>query len=150
MSLSDLAVRRAKAVGKAYTLPDTLGLSLAVTATGGKAWHFRYYWLKQPKPLKHSLIQAVLKLNRGADPWQIYHALLQSRSMLRGRSALEGVTASNLDKLIMAVVTSVKEASGIRRSGWRLRSSRRRPPCADVPYLAHNLGLRAKYGRYHL
>lgn len=49
MSLSDLAVRRAKAVGKAYTLPDTLGLSLAVTATGGKTWHFRYYWLKQPK-----------------------------------------------------------------------------------------------------
>src|SRR3546814_6447922 len=49
-------------------------------------------------PLKHELIQSVLKLTRGADPWQIYHALLQPRSMLRGRSALEGVTASNLDR----------------------------------------------------
>src|SRR3546814_9161945 len=34
-------------------------------------------------PLKHELIQSVLKLTRGADPWQIYHALLQPRSMLR-------------------------------------------------------------------
>ena len=60
-------------------------------------------------PLKHELIQSVLKLTRGADPWQIYHALLQPRSMLRGRSALEGVTAGNLDKLVMAVSTAVKE-----------------------------------------
>jgi hypothetical protein len=29
--------------------------------------------------------------------------------MLRGRSALEGVTAGNLDKLVMAVSTAVKE-----------------------------------------
>ena len=42
MALSDLAVRQAKATGKDYTLPDTDGLSLAVTATGGKSWHFRY------------------------------------------------------------------------------------------------------------
>ncbi|MBK9427057.1 MAG: tyrosine-type recombinase/integrase [Gammaproteobacteria bacterium] len=62
-------------------------------------------------PLKHELIQSVLKLTRGADPWQIYHALLQPRSMLRGHSALEGVTASNLDKLVMAVSTAVKESA---------------------------------------
>ena len=59
-------------------------------------------------PLKHELVQSVMKLSRGADPWQIYHALLQPRAMLRGRSALEGATANNLDKIIMAVVTSVK------------------------------------------
>ena len=59
-------------------------------------------------PLKHELVQSVVKLSRGADPWQIYHALLQPRAMLRGRSALEGATANNLDKIIMAVVTSVK------------------------------------------
>lgn len=29
--------------------------------------------------------------------------------MLRGRSALESVTATNLDKIIMAVSTTVKE-----------------------------------------
>ena len=61
-------------------------------------------------PLKHALIQAVLKLSRGADPWQIYHALLRPRAMLRGRSALDSVTATNLDKLIMAVSTTVKES----------------------------------------
>ena len=53
-----------------------------------------------------------MKLSRGADPWQIYHALLQPRAMLRGRSALEGATANNHDKNIMAVVTSVKASEG--------------------------------------
>jgi len=61
-------------------------------------------------PVKHALIQAVLKLTRGADPWQIYHALLKPRAMLRGRPALESVTATNLDKLIMTVSTTVKES----------------------------------------
>lgn len=49
MALSDAAIRRAKTTGKPYTLPDALGLSLAVAATGGRSWHFRYYWLKEPK-----------------------------------------------------------------------------------------------------
>ncbi|MCL4185052.1 MAG: tyrosine-type recombinase/integrase [Burkholderiaceae bacterium] len=61
-------------------------------------------------PVKHALIQAVLKLTRGADPWQIYNALLQPRVMLRGRSALQSVSATNLDKIIMAVSTTVKES----------------------------------------
>lgn len=61
-------------------------------------------------PVRHALIQAVLKLSRGADPWQIYRALLQPRATLRGRSALESVTTTNLDKLIMAVSTTVKES----------------------------------------
>ena len=61
-------------------------------------------------PVKHALIQAVLKLTRDADPWQIYNALLQPRAMLRGRSALESVSATNIDKIIMAVSTTVKES----------------------------------------
>jgi len=69
-------------------------------------------------PVKHALIQAVLKLSRGADPWQIYQALLQPRATLRGRSALESVTATNLDKLIMAVSTTVKE-SELNRPGFQ-------------------------------
>ena len=44
MALSDLAVRNAKATGKAYTLADIDGLSIAVSPTGGKSWHYRYYW----------------------------------------------------------------------------------------------------------
>lgn len=66
-------------------------------------------------PIKHALIQAVLKLTRGSDPWQIYHALLQPRAMLGGRSALEGATGSTLDKLIMAVSTTVKESEWSRQ-----------------------------------
>lgn len=49
MALSDWVVRQAKATGKDYTLHDSDGLSLAVTATGSKSWHFRYYWMKEPK-----------------------------------------------------------------------------------------------------
>jgi integrase len=44
MALTDTAVRQAKATGKAYTLGDRDGLSLAVSPQGGKSWHFRYYW----------------------------------------------------------------------------------------------------------
>lgn len=42
--LSDLTVRQATATGKPYTLADTDGLSLFVSATGAKAWHFRFSW----------------------------------------------------------------------------------------------------------
>ena len=49
MALSDLVVKQAKTTGKAYTLPDIDGLSLAVTPAGGKSWHFRYYWLGKQK-----------------------------------------------------------------------------------------------------
>lgn len=49
MALSDVAVRQAKATGKNYTLPDFDGLSLAVSASGTKSWHFRYTWLGRQK-----------------------------------------------------------------------------------------------------
>jgi integrase len=49
VSLSDLNIRRAKAAGKTYHIPDADGLALAVSAVGGKAWHLRYYWLGKQK-----------------------------------------------------------------------------------------------------
>lgn len=49
MALSDLAVRHARATGKAYTLGDLDDLSLAVTAQGGRSWHFRYNWVGRQK-----------------------------------------------------------------------------------------------------
>ena len=49
MALSDLVVRQAKATGKAYTLADIDGLSLSITAKGGRSWHFRYYWVGKQK-----------------------------------------------------------------------------------------------------
>lgn len=49
MALTDVAVRQARTIGKDYTLSDFDGLSLAVSATGGKSWHFRYYWAAKQK-----------------------------------------------------------------------------------------------------
>lgn len=48
MALSEMAVRKANATGKAYALADYDGLSLFVAAKGGKSWHFRYYWAGKP------------------------------------------------------------------------------------------------------
>ena len=44
MPLTDLAVRNAKVTGKHYSLRDMQGLYLDITAKGGRAWHFRFYW----------------------------------------------------------------------------------------------------------
>ncbi|WP_152487358.1 integrase arm-type DNA-binding domain-containing protein [Dickeya chrysanthemi] len=49
MALSDMAVRQARVTGKAYTLGDIDGLSLAVTSQGGRSWHFRYCWAGKQK-----------------------------------------------------------------------------------------------------
>jgi len=43
--LTDLTARQAKATGKPYTIADFDGLSLFVSATGAKTWHFRYTWV---------------------------------------------------------------------------------------------------------
>ena len=49
MALTDMSVRQAKATGKNYTLHDFDGLSLAVSDSGTKSWHFRYTWLGRQK-----------------------------------------------------------------------------------------------------
>lgn len=45
MALSDTAVRQAKPQDKAYTLADSLGLTLYIAPSGVKSWHFRFTWL---------------------------------------------------------------------------------------------------------
>ena len=45
MALSDTTVRQARITGNDYTMGDTDGLALNVTARGGKIWRFRYYWV---------------------------------------------------------------------------------------------------------
>ncbi|MGR0064268.1 tyrosine-type recombinase/integrase [Bordetella bronchiseptica] len=44
MGLTDFAIRQAKATDRPYTLGDSDGLSLVISAQGRKSWHFRYYW----------------------------------------------------------------------------------------------------------
>lgn len=65
-------------------------------------------------PIKHALVQAILKVSRGADPWQIYDALTLPRAMLRGRSVIDAVTAENFDRLVAAVGSTVKEGEWTR------------------------------------
>lgn len=45
MALTDAVVRQAKTTGKDYTLNDTNGLVLFVTARVTKKWHFRFTWM---------------------------------------------------------------------------------------------------------
>lgn len=49
MALSEMAVRHARITGNDYTLGDSDGLTLNVTARGGKVWLFRYYWSGKQK-----------------------------------------------------------------------------------------------------
>ncbi len=59
MALTDVAVRQARPTGKDYTLRDFDGLSLAVSAKGGKSWHFRYYWAARQKRMSLGTYPAV-------------------------------------------------------------------------------------------
>ena len=49
MALSEMTVRHARITGNGYTLGDSDGLTLNVTARGGKVWLFRYYWAGKQK-----------------------------------------------------------------------------------------------------
>jgi hypothetical protein len=42
MPLTDQTVRQAPATSQDYTLSDTEGLTLFVSATGAKRWHYRF------------------------------------------------------------------------------------------------------------
>ena len=59
-------------------------------------------------PVKHALIQAVLA-DQGRRPWQIYNAPAAARDAARPLGP-GSVSATNLDKIIMAVSTTVKES----------------------------------------
>lgn len=49
MALSEMSIRHARVTGIDYTLGDSDGLTLNVTASGGKIWLFRYYWTGKQK-----------------------------------------------------------------------------------------------------
>jgi hypothetical protein len=60
------------ATGTAYTLGDIDGLSLNVSAHGGKSWHFRYYWPGEQK-----------RISFGTYPETSLRQALQSRDEAR-------------------------------------------------------------------
>jgi len=107
MSLTDTAVRQAKRTGKKYTLNDTDGLALFVTANGAKSWHFRFCWadrqprislgtyretsLKQARDLRNEARELLAK---GVDPRVHRQQARHGRVLLRPRvaSAWEALT----------------------------------------------------------
>ena len=70
-------------------------------------WHFT--------PLKHKLIQAVLKFARDADSWEIYRALSGSHDDFKGLAPIEAVTAENLHEVVMAVCFSLRDSQAMLR-----------------------------------
>lgn len=58
MALTDTEIRKSKPREKAYRLPDTKGLFLFVTPTGGKLWRYKY---------RHGGLQKLMALGQYPD-----------------------------------------------------------------------------------
>src|SRR5690606_20101248 len=81
----------------------TLGLYLAVTANGGKSWHFRYYWLNQRKRMSFGTYPEVSLLEaralreearalvaKGINP-RMHRKQKRSAAKLAGENTFEAV-----------------------------------------------------------
>ena len=102
MFLTDLAARQAKATGKDYTLSDGDGLSLFVTANGGKSWYLRFTWMSKQarislgiypeislKQARDQRIEAHSLVARSVDP-RVYRRQARPIGCLRGSEDLPG------------------------------------------------------------
>lgn len=79
-----------------------LALSLGNQGRRVPDWHL--------DPLKHKLVQAVLKHSQDADSWAIYRALLNPHGVLDGRTPIEGVTSANFHEAVMAACFTLKSS----------------------------------------
>lgn len=69
-------------------------------------------------PVRHRLIQAVLKQAWDADPWQIYHALSRPNAMLDGQVPVQIVTQETLREVVKAVGFALRTpAPSLREAG---------------------------------
>lgn len=98
----------AKAVGKSkrwisYEIKAGKLLALTMGNLGRRVpdWHL--------DPVKHHLVQTVLKYAPDADPWLIYDALSQPRKMLNNRSPIDVVKRGNLHEAAMATCLTLRE-----------------------------------------
>jgi hypothetical protein len=73
MALSEMAIRHAQITGIDYTLGDSDGLTLNVTASGGKIWLFRYYWTGKQKRMSLGCYPQISLTERSfANRWAYY------------------------------------------------------------------------------
>jgi hypothetical protein len=78
-----------------------LALSLGNLGRRVPDWHF--------DPLKHKLIEAVLKCERDGNPWKIYRALSSPHVMLDGQAPIKAVTEENFHDAVMAACLAARE-----------------------------------------
>ena len=97
----------AKMVGKSrrwisYEIQRRRVLALKIGNLGHRipGWHF--------EPLKHKLIQAVLKQCGEVDPWQIHGVLSEPREDLDGRPPIEAVTEHGFHEVALEVCLALK------------------------------------------
>ena len=79
-----------------------LALSLGNQGRRVPDWHL--------DPLKHKLVQAVLKHSQDADSWAIYRALLNPHGVLDGRAPIEAVTSANFHEAVMAACFTLRSS----------------------------------------
>lgn len=79
-----------------------LALSLGNRGQRVPNWHL--------DPLKHRLVQAVLKHSQDAGSWEIYRALLNPHRMLEDRTPIEAVTSANFHEAVMAACFTLKSS----------------------------------------
>lgn len=112
MALTDTQLRNAKPKEKDYSISDSLGLSILITAKGGKWWRFRYRHLGKPKLMSFGTYPEV--------------SLLQARSK---RDEARALVADDKDP---------SEVRKQKKSDDKLNSENTFQAVADAWHLLHN------------
>ena len=112
MALTDTQLRNAKPKEKDYSISDSLGLSILITAKGGKWWRFRYRHLGKPKLMSLGTYPEV--------------SLLQARSK---RDEARAIVADDKDP---------SEVRKQKKADDKLNSENTFQAVADAWHLLHN------------
>jgi hypothetical protein len=128
MSLTDIAVKKAKPAAKAYKMADSGGLALIVTPTGGKLWRLKYRYLGREKSLSfgaYPLISlAEARQRRDAAKRQLLDGLDPSEAKRQARFAKLEAEAQTFGAVVRDYIAR-QEAEGrapstVIKSKWLL------------------------------
>ena len=116
MSLTDTEIRKTKPAAKAYRLPDTKGLFLFVTPTGGKLWRYKY---------RHGGLQKLMAIGKYPD---VPLALARERHAEARRLLATGIDPMEKRKAAKtaekaAAENSFRTIAGLWFEHWRAEKS---------------------------
>jgi len=139
MSLTDIAVKKAKPAAKAYKMADSGGLALIVTPTGGKLWRLKYRYLGREKSLSfgaYPLISlAEARQRRDAAKRQLLDGLDPSEAKRQARFAKLEAEAQTFGAVVRDYIARQeaegRAASTVIKSKWLLEDLA--SPLADRP-----------------